>query len=112
MDARTPFEIDLTSPKATILVGGEDIADKVQGLQLTADAKGAVLTLYGAAMGTITAEGVVQVAVDSDPAEAIATFLKSIDPAALESTALRRMTPGDNLTRVMLDQLTDWASGG
>jgi hypothetical protein len=112
MDARTRFEIDVSAPRPTVVIDGEDVAGRIQGFRLDAGVKGTVLTLFGAADGTIVGEGLVQVAIESDPQDAIATFLRSVSPKMLEDTALARLKPGDNLTQVMLDQLADWASGG
>ena len=49
-----------------------------------------------------------------DPAQAIADFVRSLDPKTLEQTALNRDDMGDErygLTRAMLAQIADWALG-
>ncbi|KPC66640.1 hypothetical protein ADL35_45915, partial [Streptomyces sp. NRRL WC-3753] len=51
---------------------------------------------------------------DQDPADTIAAYLGSIDPAALQRAALDRDDLGDgktDTTRAILRQLIDWAQG-
>lgn len=60
-------------------------------------------------------EGLATVVVAStDPGPAAATFLAGIDPEILMQAAINRPDLGHDaaaLTRAMLDQLIDWASG-
>uniref|UniRef100_UPI0005186049 hypothetical protein n=1 Tax=Streptomyces capuensis TaxID=1464056 RepID=UPI0005186049 len=56
----------------------------------------------------------VAVAAPQEPGEAIAQFLASIEPSALENAALNRDDLENvkyDLTRAMLAQLGDWARG-
>lgn len=102
---------------ATITLDGADLSG-VYAYSLQHDIREALplLVLHTTTPGGAAWEGMARVAVadPQPPREAIAGFLSGIDPAALEAAALERDDldgSGHELTRAMLAQLADWATG-
>ena len=99
----------------TVEIDGEDVTDRVAGVQVDAAiGQATVVTLHVQAGGVIEGEGIVQVANPSavDDAEIICDFLANVDPALLEQEAFRRLGPGQvNTTAAALDVLADMARG-
>lgn len=105
--------------RAEVLLDGQNIASRIRGFQLTSHAEEGthlLVELHPAAAGHLLFEGMVRVAVGEpeDPGPAAARFLQHVDWEQLEQAALNRPDldggPG-GLTRAMLRQLAEWASG-
>lgn len=102
---------------ASVTVGGADLSKSLSGYQLEHRANQApFLVLFPKQSNAVDFEGMAQVAVATEvpPGEAIAAFLRGIDPAALHAAALERDDldgSRNELTTGMLAQLADWALG-
>ncbi|MEU1078615.1 hypothetical protein ABZ404_39160 [Streptomyces sp. NPDC005878] len=129
----TPPELPLNDPAravrittdgfaSSVMVGDTDLGDALRGYTLEHQAgQPPVLVLYRSiTTDPVLFEGMARVLVGEppepadSPGDAIAAFLGSIDPAALENAALNRDDLGHDryeLTRAMLRQLADWAQG-
>lgn len=109
--------IHASGPKATVIVDGKDLSKMLAGYQIEHRANQApFLVLFASQSCTTDFEGLAQVAVatETPPGEAIAEFLRGIDPAALHAAALERDDldgSRNELTTGMLAQLADWALG-
>lgn len=102
----------------TVVLDGRDISSAVAGYELRQlGGHPAELVLFLSQLVKDDFEGLarVEVGVPPDPGPAAAAFLGAIDPRELERNALARhdlMDGGPNeLTRVMLRLLVEWASG-
>jgi hypothetical protein len=97
---------------SSVEVNGRDVTDEVQGYRLeSVQGQPSVVTLYASAAGAIEGEGIVQVQ-SGDVGDAVAQFLSNVDPQELERVAIDRSGMGDgNLTKLMLETLSDWARG-
>jgi hypothetical protein len=107
--------ITATTTGAKIVVNGVDMSRDCAGYQIQqAPGQPAQMLLFPRADAAVF-EGmaVVQVADTTPPGDAIADFLRSVDPAALNRAALDRDLDGSSneLTVAMLEQLADWAQG-
>ncbi|MFD8516597.1 hypothetical protein ACFV27_37335 [Streptomyces antimycoticus] len=110
--------IDAQPGHANISIDDAEVGNYVVGYQLEHDVASALpmLILHVRSPAGAIFDGLarVAVAVPENPGEAIAQFLRAIDPAQLENAALNREDLGGeqyDLTRSMLDQLADWALG-
>lgn len=113
-----PRHVTVTGDGLTtrVLLDDDDISRHVQGVTIEHRAGQApVVLLYAHPNAGATFDGIARVAVadQANPTEAIVSFLTNLDPAALERAALRRDLDGtpNELTKAMLDQITDWAQG-
>ncbi|MDX3232887.1 hypothetical protein [Streptomyces sp. ME19-01-6] len=110
--------IDAQPGHANISVDDAEVGNYVVGYTLEHDVANALPLLVMHVRhpaGTIF-DGLARVAVAApqEPGEAIAQFLSSIEPRALEMAALNRddlQNERYDLTRAMLAQLADWALG-
>ncbi|WP_448333487.1 hypothetical protein [Streptomyces sp. DSM 41534] len=110
--------IDAQPGHANISIDDAEVGNHVTGYTLEHDIPNALplLVLHVRHPAGAIFDGLARVAVASPqpPGEAIAQFLQSIEPRALEDAALNRDDLGDaryDLTRAMLAQLADWAMG-
>ncbi|MFB7592314.1 hypothetical protein [Streptomyces sp. NPDC056169] len=112
-------QIDAQPGRAEIRVDGRPLPiDQVTGYVLEHDVAVALptLILHTRQPNHVQWQGLARVAVaeQADPGPAIAAFLRSVDAAALESTALNRDDldgTRHELTRALLAQLADYALG-
>lgn len=118
-DAPRDVRITTNGVQAEVTVGGIDMSDALIGYQLEHRANQVPFLALLAKPGAdgVAFDGLAQVALASEtpPREAIAAFLRSINPIQLEQTALERDDLADErygLARAMLAQLTDWALEG
>ncbi|MEU4916872.1 MULTISPECIES: hypothetical protein [Streptomyces] len=118
MDAAPrPVTITTDGPTAHVTVDGHDLSRQVRAYTVQHEAgQHPQLLLYAKPGADIALDGLAYVAVAAeDPAPAVIDFLRGIDPAALEQAALERDDLDDTrnaLTRAMLTQLIEWATGG
>jgi len=110
--------IDAQPGAANIRIDDAEVGQHVVGYTLEHDVANALplLVLHIRDADGAYFDGLARVAVAAPqpPGEAIAQFLRGIDPHALENAALNRDDLGDtkyDLTRAMLRQLADWAAG-
>lgn len=113
-----PRHVTVTGDGLTtrILLDDDDISRHVQGVTIEHRAGQApVVVFYAHPNAGATFDGIARVAVadQTDPGEAMAAFLASIDPDTLAKAALQRDLDGsrNELTRAMLEQLVDWVQG-
>ncbi|MGY0065236.1 hypothetical protein ACWY4P_53950 (plasmid) [Streptomyces sp. LZ34] len=110
--------IDAQPGHANISIDDAEVGNYVVGYTLEHDVANALplLLLHVRSPAGAIFDGLarVAVAVPEEPGEAIAQFLASIEPSALETAALNRddlQNVQYDLTRAMLAQLADWARG-
>jgi hypothetical protein len=109
--------IHAAGAKATVTVDGKDLSRSLAGYQVEHRAgRPPFVILFAKESSVVDFEGMAQVAVatETPPGEAIAAFLRGIDPAALSAAALERDDLDGSrheLTTAMLAQLADWALG-
>lgn len=107
--------ITATATGAKVVVDGVDMSKSLAGYDIQHRATHApVVVLYPKAPNAMfDGLATVVVAEQAPPGEAIAAFLSGIDPAALDAATLDRDLDGSSneLTRAMLQQLTEWARG-
>lgn len=112
-------EVSITTDgiTANLTLNGTNITDMVNGYTIEQHAGQApIVALHATAHREgVAFEGLARVVLaDHDPADTIAAYLGSIDPAALQRAALDRDDLGDgktDTTRAILRQLIDWAQG-
>jgi hypothetical protein len=115
-DAPRAVTITTDGPTAHITVDGHNLSHQVRGYTLQHEAgQHPQLVLYAKPGADIALDGLAYIAAAlDDPGPAVISYLRSIDPAALEQAALERDDLDDSrhaLTRAMLTQLIEWASG-
>ncbi|MGW5689790.1 hypothetical protein ACWEWX_02165 [Streptomyces asiaticus] len=110
--------IDAQPGHANISIDDAEVGNYVLGYTLEHDVANALpmLVLHVRSPAGAIFDGLARVAVAApqEPGEAIAQFLASIEPSALENAALNRDDLENvkyDLTRAMLAQLADWAQG-
>ncbi|MFI0822327.1 hypothetical protein ACH4TX_41860 [Streptomyces sp. NPDC021098] len=110
--------IDAQPGHANISIDDAEVGNYVLGYTLEHDIANALpmLVLHVRSPAGAFFDGLARVAVAApqEPGEAIAQFLASIEPGALETAALNRDDLANeryDLTRAMLAQLADWARG-
>ncbi|MGX1840586.1 hypothetical protein [Streptomyces diastaticus] len=114
-------EVSITTDGVTanLTLNGTDVSNLVQGYTIEQHAGQApIVALHATAHREgVAFEGLARVVLadhDQDPADTVAAYLGSIDPAALQRAALDRDDLGDgktDTTRAILRQLIDWAQG-
>jgi hypothetical protein len=114
-DEPRQVSITATTTGAQVTVSGTDMSDDLAGYQIQqAPGQPAQVLLFPRADAAVF-EGlaVVQVADTTPPGDAIAEFLRAIDPVALDAAVFDRDLDGSKheLTRAMLEQLAEWAQG-
>lgn len=116
-DTLWPVVITTDGVLAKVVVDGADLSHVLSGYQVEHRAGQApLLVLFATPTAGMALDGLAQVAVATEepPGEAIAAFLRGIDPGALSRAALNRddLDGGPNeLTAAMLATLADWAQG-
>lgn len=110
--------IDAQPGHANISIDDAEVGNHVVGYTLEHDVPNALplLVMHVRHPAGAVFDGLARVAVAApqEPGEAIAQFLASIEPSALENAALNRDDLENvkyDLTRAMLAQLIDWALG-
>ncbi|MEU1908361.1 hypothetical protein [Streptomyces hygroscopicus] len=110
--------IDAQPGHANVRIDDAEVGNHVIGYTLEHDVANALplLILHVRHPAGIVFDGLARVAVAAPQpsGEAIAQFVSSIEPRALEDAALNRDDLGDakyDLTRAMLAQIVDWAMG-
>lgn len=110
--------IDAQPGHANISLDDAEVGNYVVGYTLEHDVANALplLVMHVRHPAGVIFDGLarVTVAAPQDPGEAVAQFLRSIEPSALENAALNRDDLENvkyDLTRAMLAQLADWALG-
>ena len=114
--ADDPHTVRITAngSSASVVVDGADMSKALAGYTLEHRVgQPPLLVLYPSPSHGADFDGLAHVAVaDTDPGPAVAEFLRSINPAALDQAALQRDdldgSPNE-LTKAMLAQLADWA---
>lgn len=116
-DAPRQVTITANGPTAQIVVGGTDLSRSLSGYQIEHRAGQAPLVVLFARHDVDGAlfDGMATVAVASEtpPGDAIAEFLRAVDPVALDAAVLDRNLDGSRheLTAALLQQLAEWAQG-
>ena len=115
-----PRQVRITSDgtRAALHIDDVDFSNLVTAYSLQQQAKQAPLLVLHAHLHRQAMEfdGMAHVVIGDqpDPAQAVADFVRSLDPKTLEQAALNRDDCGDErygLTRAMLAQIADWALG-
>lgn len=111
-DIARSVQILSNGPRATVIVDGADLSERLSGYQIDHRAAQMPFLILLARPGTdLGFDGLAQVAVatDTPPGDVVAAFLADIDPAELEQAAINRDDLGDGryaLTAAILRQLT------
>lgn len=110
--------IDAQPGHANVSIDDAEVGNYVVGYTLEHDVANAlpllILQVRHPAGAIFDGLARIAIAVPQEPDEAIAQFLASIEPSALENAALNRddlQNVKYDLTRAMLAQLADWALG-
>src|SRR5947209_4217673 len=71
-----------------VVIDGVDVTEKVGALRFECSSRGPTLTLFGAAVGQITGEGVVHTVADGAGRDYCENFLRQIDPDVIDARLL------------------------
>lgn len=117
-DAPRQVRIASDGIRPTLHIDGTEFTNIVHGYSLQQQAGQPPLLVLHANLHRQAMEfdGMAHVVIGDqpDPAQAIADFVRSLDPKTLEQAALNRDDCGDErygLTRAMLAQIAEWALG-